>query len=235
MRTLSRLAAALVVAGLVAAPVIGAEAAVASASYSVHYMTLNSGRKVVARWNPCRPHTYKVNVAAVPAASRSAVLAEAQASMRAIAHLTGMAWVYKGTTAEVPRHTANWFPAGSQSAELVIAYTTPAKTNYPLAGSMAGYGGESESWGVTGAIYRGFVVIDTPDMLRYLKPGFGLGTHRGNLIQHVLGHAVGLGHVSSAYLLMYPSVNARTPYGFAAGDRAGLAAVGRKAGCIAGR
>jgi hypothetical protein len=41
--------------------------------------------------------------------------------------------------------------------------------------------------------------------------------------------------VSSAYLLMYPSVNARTPYGFAAGDRAGLAAVGRKAGCIAGR
>jgi hypothetical protein len=234
MRTVSRLASALVIAGFVA-PVIGAEAAVASASYSVHYMTLNSGRRVVAWWNPCRTHTYKVNVAAVPAASRAAVLAAAQASMRAIAHLTGMGWVYQGKTAEVPRHVAgSWSPAGRQSAEVVIAYTTPAKTNYPLAGSMAGYGGESEGWSDTGAIYRGFVVIDTPDMMRYLKPGFGPGTRRDNLIQHELGHAMGLGHVSSPNLLMYPSVTVRTPYGFAAGDRAGLAAVGRKGGCIPG-
>lgn len=45
---------------------------------------------------------------------------------------------------------------------------------------------------------------------------------------------MGLNHVSDPSLLMYPSMSPRAPAGFAAGDLAGLAKVGRKAGCIAG-
>jgi hypothetical protein len=86
----------------------------------------------------------------------------------------------------------------------------------------------------TAGITKGFVVIDTPDALRLLKPGFGPGLRRGNLLLHELAHAVGLGHVNNAKLAMNPSMSARSPNGYTPGDNAGLAKVGRKAGCING-
>jgi hypothetical protein len=78
-------------------------------------------------------------------------------------------------------------------------------------------------------------VIDTPQvMLSSWMPGFGTGRHRANVLLHELGHVVGLGHYSNPGLQMNPSLTSRTPNGFAGGDLAGLAAVGRPAGCIAG-
>jgi hypothetical protein len=77
-------------------------------------------------------------------------------------------------------------------------------------------------------------VIDTPDMLRVIKPGIGAGASRANLLLHELGHFAGLGHVSDTSELINSRLNWRSPRGYAAGDRAGLAKVGRQSGCLGG-
>jgi hypothetical protein len=232
--------AALITALLCAtAPVLVASPASAlSPTFSLHYLALGNGHSVVARWNPCRTHTYKVNLAAAPAAARRTLLAETKAAVQQMDLRTGMSFTYNGPTTEVP-------VAGSyarQSADLIIAYTTPAKTGY-LGGAADARGGNiasvtTRTVGTTrtysAAIIKGFVVVDTAKLLRLYKPGFGTGPRRGNLLEHELGHVVGLGHVNNPHLLMNPVLTSATPNGYAAGDLAGLARVGRKAGCITG-
>ncbi|MEP7036054.1 MAG: hypothetical protein ABI934_10735 [Actinomycetota bacterium] len=236
-------AAALVTAFVFAAPAVlisspASVASAATATYSVQYLTLGNGHRVVSRWNPCRTHTYKVNLASVPSATRAAVLVEAETAVRVLGLKTGMAFTYMGATTEVPR-------VGSyarQSAEIIIAFTSPAKTNY-LVGTADAYGGntafmKSASSGTTttysAGITKGFVVVDTARLMGKYKAGFGAGARRGNLLLHELGHVVGLNHVSNAHLLMNPMLSAYSPSGYAVGDAAGLSVVGRKAGCITG-
>lgn len=229
------IATAAAAVGAVLAPVSTASAA--TASYSASYVTLGNGKTVLQRWNPCQRITYKVNLAAVPTASRTIILAETHAAIRVLAVKTGFVYIYRGATTEVPRVGSS----AKQTAELVIAYTTPARTNYSLAGTSAAYGGtRSSSWsswnGTTmtyaSAITRGFVVVDTPDLLRYFKPGFGTGVRRGNLLLHELGHTTGLKHVSNIRLLMNATLTTASPSGYAVGDAAGLLAVGKRGGCI---
>lgn len=221
--------------GAVLAPVSPASAA--TASYSPSYVTQGNGTTILQRWNPCQLITYKVNLAAVPTASRTVILAETHAAIRVLAAKTGFVYAYRGATTEVPRLGSS----AKQSAELIVAYTTPAKTNYPLAGTSSAYGGTStSSWGSSNgttttyasAITRGFVVVDTPDLLRLFKPGFGTGVRRGNLLLHELAHTTGLKHVSNTHLQMNPAVTAASPNGYAIGDAAGLAFVGKRGGCI---
>ena len=244
MHTRARVVAVAATLILAAAPVLvaapsGAAAAPARATYRLDYQPLPNGTKAVMRWNPCRAHTYKVNLASVPSKSKKAMLAETHAAMRLLAAKTGMSFKYKGATREVPRNGSST----KQSADIVIAYTTPSKTNYSLSGptaGMGGYSGISKGGNVGGkttyttAITKGFLVVDTPDALQYFEAGFGKGARRGNLLLHELGHVVGLGHVNNGALLMNPAVTSLTPNGYAAGDRAGLAKVGRRAGCISG-
>jgi Matrixin len=239
VRTLPRSAALVTALVLAAAPALAASpASAATAPYSLQYLALSNGHRVVARWNPCRTHTYKVNLASVPTATRAAVLAETQASLRVLGAKTGMSFSYRGATSEIPR-------VGSyarQSADIIIAFTTPLKTNY-LYGTADAVGGNAASVMTrtsgttktyTAAIVKGFVVVNAPKLLRSYRAGFGTGVRRGNLLLHELGHVVGLNHVSNARLLMNPLLSRYTPNGYAAGDAAGLSVVGRRAGCISG-
>jgi len=241
VRTRTRLLTLFVALFAALAPALSTagSAAAATPPYSLHYIALGNHKQVVVRWNPCRMHTYKVNLAAVPAASRNVILAETLAAMRVLSVRTGIPFTYRGATTEVPRLGS----FAAQSADIIIAYTTPARTNYNLAGAIAAQGGYSAGSRSTisaatttysAAIFRGMLVLDTPDLLRNLRPGFGPGARRGNVLLHELGHVVGLGHVSNVRLLMNPATTSYTPNGFAAGDLAGLARVGRPAGCIAG-
>ena len=238
-RVFAKTCAALVPLALTTAAVATAPQAQAStAAYKLTYATMPNHAKVAVRWNGCQKSiTYKVNVAAVPRAQRATILAETRTAVNQVAAATRFAFSYKGTTTEVPR-------VGSmprQSAELVIAYTTPSRTNYNLYGSVLGEGGLYYAWAsrtVNGrttysvAAQRGFVVIDAPDMLRRTRIGYGTGVRRTNLMVHELGHAMGLQHVSDTRQQMYPVLSSRTPSGLAWGDRAGLTRIGKGAGCI---
>ena len=235
-RMLTALAPLCVVGATIA---IAPKASAATSPYRLTYATLPNNTKVPVRWNGCQSAiTYKVNLASVPTAQRSTVLAETHTAVRQLATATGFKFVYKGQTVEVPRMGST----ATQTAEIVIAYATPAKTNYNLAGNVLGMGGLSYSWAsrtaggkstYTVAAQRGWVVIDTPDMLRLTKAGFGTGTRRTNLLLHELGHAAGLQHVDDTRQQMYPTLTTRSPQGFApTGDRIGLAKIGRGAGCI---
>ena len=187
---------------------------------------------------PIPAHTYKVNLAAVPNATRTTVLAETQAAVRVLATKTGISFTYRGATSEVTRVGS----FATQSADIIIAFTTPLKTNY-LYGAADARGGNAASMRgttsgttvtYTAAIVKGFVVVDTARLLRAYKAGFGTGVRRGNLIMHELGHVVGLNHVSNVRLLMNPLLSTYSPNGYAVGDAAGLSMVGSRAGCING-
>jgi hypothetical protein len=230
------LASALAVVGVIAG--VPQPAAGAVATYRLSYATLPNGSKPVVHWNGCQTAiTYKVNLASVPVSLRTTILNETKGSVARISKATGIAFSYKGTTAEVPRVGS----MSRQTAEVVIAFTSPDKTNYSLSGTVLGEGGFYYAWAsrtVSGrttyyvAAQRGFVVIDTPQMLKQTMGGFGAGARRTNLLLHELGHAMGLGHVTDLRQQMYPTLRSASPNGLAAGDLAGLARVGRGAGCV---
>ncbi len=209
----------------------------ANAAYRLSRTRLPDGRQVVLRWNPCQTITYAVNVSALPPGSRAAALAEVRTAVGRLSARTGLRFRYRGRTTQVPRSSR----LATQSAELVVAFTSPSRTDFPIGGSTIGYGGRLWYWwsmpagGRTvygAAIVRGFVVLDAAGFAR-LRAGFGPGANRGNVLLHELGHAVGLDHTALRSTLMYPQLRAGGPNGYAAGDRAGLARVGRRAGCIA--
>jgi hypothetical protein len=239
-KPLRRLAGMLAPLALIATVVALAPstASAAGLGYALTYTGLPNGTKPVVRWNPCQSAiTYKVNLADVPTSIRPTILSETQATVAKLAAYTGMVFSYRGSTTEVP-HVGSM---PTQSAELVIAYTTPAKTSYNLWGSTVGEGGLYYAWSsstVSGrttyavAARRGFVVIDTPQMLSQLLGGYGAGMRRANLLMHELGHAVGLQHVTDSTQAMYPSLLGSAPNLGNWGDRAGLSRVGRSAGCI---
>jgi hypothetical protein len=232
----STLASVLATVGTVASTPLSADGAVAT--YKLSYASLPNGSKPVIRWNGCQAAiTYKVNLASVPASLRTTILSETKGSVAKISKATGIAFSYKGSTTEVPKVGS----MAKQTAEIIIAFTTTDKTSYALSGPTLGEGGYSYAWAsrtVSGktsyyvAIRRGFVVIDTPQMLKQTAGGFGPGARRTNLLLHELGHAMGLQHVTDTRQQMYPSLRSTSPSGLAAGDLAGLAKVGRAAGCL---
>jgi hypothetical protein len=213
------------------APITGS-----GSGYRLSTETMPDGKTLLLRWNPCQTITYKANVVVLPARMRPAVLREVRTAFGILAAASGLRFAYRGETSEVPRSSA----LDAQSAEIIVAVTTPARTDFPIGGGTLGYGGRSWYWwwsdsglGIAygAAITRGFVVLDS-DRVTALQPGFGRGLDRGNLVLHELGHAVGLDHAGQRASLMYPELSSDSPNGYAAGDRAGLARVGRVAGCI---
>ncbi len=210
--------------------------ATAAPRYSLAAVTLGDGRRAILRWNPCQVITFQVNVSAVPATRRTAVAAEIRTAVAMLSSATGIKYRYAGTTSTVPRSSS----VLGQKAELVIAVTTPSKTDFDIGDGMLGYGGYRYwEWSKTAgartssavAIARGWVVVDVRGLMA-LRGGFGPGTTRGNVFLHELAHTVGLEHVTDSSQLLYSSLRATSPRGFAAGDLDGLTRVGRAAGCI---
>jgi hypothetical protein len=194
-----------------------------------------SGQPV--RYNPCAPVRYVINPDGAP---DGAAVDEVHEAFRQLGEATGISFTFAGTTDE--RHLsvggatrrASYQPTryGLGAWAPVLVSWTGAGDEPVLAGSTLGYGG-STYYSIAGSdpsFVTGEVVLDTD--LRPLRAGFGSGLTRGTLLLHELGHVVGLDHVDDSNQIMNPAVTSRGPGGYADGDRAGLAQLGRDAGCL---
>jgi hypothetical protein len=98
-------------------------------------------------------------------------------------------------------------------------------------GGNSFYSGYQEADGTeVGKIFRGGVVLNA-DQEHRLRNGFGRGYTWGEVIEHELGHVVGLDHPENRRQIMYYSV-ARRNAAWGAGDLKGLRLVGDGGGCL---
>ncbi|MHB8463612.1 MAG: matrixin family metalloprotease [Acidimicrobiales bacterium] len=197
-------------------------------SYS--WMIANADGSPV-RFNPCAPIHYVVNAAEGPANAASLVTG----AFARLGAATGITFVSDGSTTEMPtaerpssqaRYGAGWAP-------IIVAWARPSETDLLPGGNTIGEGG---SWWVmpeAKKIYvTGAVVID-PANTANLLASFGAGSSLGELLLHELGHVVGLGHTPDRSQVMFPTILPLAAAAYGVGDLAGLAQLGRSAGCLA--
>ncbi len=181
-----------------------------------------------ARWNPCEPIYYVVNL------GRSApdALDDVTESVRRISEATGITFVYDGTTDERPRSDRDPVQPeryGPGWAPVLIAWADPDETDiefeadeHELAVAVA------RPWieGPTPTMVTGWIVVneEVPVPAGFTAPG-----GRGVTLLHEWGHIMGLDHVESVAEVMHPSSGHVTDLG--PGDRAGLRELGIEQGC----
>lgn len=206
-----------------------------------------SGHDVTVRWAPCittssstRTHVihYRVNPAGV--AARVHLAQEGIARLEAA---SGLTFKYDGKTSYIPHNAVRNGQTVFQALDMeqkahvpfVIAWAgqgTGSGNSNLLTSAEAGVGTVSWRSGSSSQlrINDGAVVIRR-NAGSILASGFKPNGSVGSLLLHELGHAVGLEH-SQQGEIMYPIIGRGTPADYAAGDRRGLARVGRAAGCM---
>lgn len=175
-------------------------------------------------WSPCRPVHFVTRPDQAPAWGH-AVIADAVARVSAA---TGLRFVDDGPTTEAPspgRRSYQPGRYGDRWAPVLLAWATP--TEVPDFGlDIIGEAGPAAETSTTGrtAFVSGTLYLDAAK-LAGLHTELGEGAARA-VVLHELGHLVGLDHIDAPEQIMFPrSSTAATEFG--AGDRAGLAALGR--------
>lgn len=176
----------------------------------------------IARWNPCRTITYRVNTVGAPEGGLEMV----HAAIAVLHQANGLRFEYLGETDAIPFRDDGGIEQ-SGDAMLDIAWATSTQVD-ELDGGTIGWGGLW--WTGRQVAYRGGIALLT-DAAVTSEPGPG-GTW-ANLLIHELGHVVGLDHAATAQQVMYPYIGG-SPGRYQAGDLNGLGNKGAAQGCWAG-
>lgn len=170
-------------------------------------------------YSPCRPLHYVVNDTAAPAGTDE-LLERALANVSAAA---GIQFIDDGSTDEQPVDKREPYQPGKYGerwAPLLISWTTP-EVAPALADKVIGTGG-STMYSInngTRSYITGSLELDTPQISELLAEDGGADFVLA-VMQHELGHVLGLDHVEDPIQLMYPEIGA--PDGLADGDLTGM-------------
>lgn len=198
----------------------------ASSTASYRFSVVLNGK--VVRWNPCETIHWKFRSTGAP----SGALAMVKSAVARVAYLTGTKWHYDGLTTATP--TSKWLPTSTSTIRPVLIGWTDGRHSDLLSGQAASVLGVTRTayfrttmdGNALAATKAGVIALDRTNRL----PLTGAVSWRSTML-HELGHLMGLDHVGTRTQMMYPVLQ-RSLTDLQSGDRAGLAKVGRRAGCI---
>lgn len=207
-----------------AAAPLGRPSPPAHPSSSYRFMVTQQDGKTPVAYDPCRPIHFVVRAKGAPPGGRRLL----EQAIGQVSAATGLRFVDDGGTTESPRSQRKAFQPkryGNRWVPALIAWET-AKENPDFASDMAGEAGSTrvEVPGRPAVYVTGQVQLDATKIRRLLAEPGGVAVARG-LIDHELGHLVGLGHVKDRTQVMYPRV-VHGVTGYRGGDRTGLALLG---------
>ena len=176
-------------------------------------------------WDPCRPIHYVVNPAGAPPGGQAFIDEAVARASKA----TGLQFQYDGTTDEAwDKQRKNYQPDryGEQWAPVLFSWSTEQQVP-PLGGYVAGLGGPS---GVgleedATSYVSGTVVLDAADLGQLLGAPNGAASVQA-VVQHEVGHLVGLDHVADETQIMNTEGSPTSATDWGAGDLHGLHALG---------
>jgi hypothetical protein len=166
------------------------------------YLVTQDDHRTPVTWSPCRPIHYVVRTKdAAPGA-----LTEFQGAVAEVSRLTGLTFVYDGTTTENPSTDRKGYqPAryGSTWAPVLVAFVT-SREDPDMVDDVVGDTMPYDVIADGGAdvFVSGEVLFDRAFVASYLRRGEDAAVRSTML--HELGHLVGLDHVENAALLMNP-------------------------------
>lgn len=204
---------------------LGTPPPLARESSAYAYMATQEGTDEPVAYDPCRQIHVVVN-------GRTAFLGAdemVQGALVAASTATGLQIVYDGLTDEGP--TTNRAPYqpdryGESWAPVLISWTDPAEVA-ELDGDIAGLGGSVWVTEGSGSVYvTGSIELDGPQIAD-IQLREGTASAR-SVIEHELGHVLGLDHVNDPTQLMNPTGNGVVTT-YADGDRTGLWHLGQGA------
>ena len=182
------------------------------------------------RWNPCEPIHYVINFSNAPRSATSDV----KSAVERIEEASGLTFTFDGPTDEVlssERESYQPDRYGERWAPVLIAWVNDEDNDIGLELPELGLGVPIPVLvGAGRYTYVSGVVAINADF--EARPGFASTTDHGSLVLHELGHVVGMGHVSAADEVMYPTADEKSPTDWGPGDRLGLALLGRASGCV---
>jgi hypothetical protein len=177
------------------------------------YKFLEMNKSSPVSYDPCRPIHYVIREHETPTGG-DPIITKAVA---AVSKATGLRFIDDGATTELPTNDrAAYQPLryGDRWAPVLIAWTDAQETP-ALAGDVVGFGGSQSYWfgdpdNRQNSVYlSGTVALDAPDFTKAAGTPGGPGVELA-IVEHELGHLVGLAHVNDRTQIMNPVTTAVT-------------------------
>lgn len=158
------------------------------------------------RWNPCTPIRYQVDLAGAPVTA----LSDIHEAFRRTANVSGLEFTFDGVVTDSSLVDLVYSDFVTSPSEGLYRWS-PVLVTFAPSTTLEAIGAPGEAVAVGSPVtsrydpeqYVSGVIVVNSDVS--LDAGFDHAASLGPVIQHELGHVLGLAHVLNPAQLMYPS------------------------------